>query len=330
MSPTQPPDATPSLPDRSTWLMVLGVFQIVLGCFCLLAVACVAFTILVPMPKTPQGPAIEGSAMIPVAAMYLTLAVIFFWLGIGSICARRWAWTLTVVLSWIWLLMGVAGIVSFVFFSGQMFSLVPQVNVPPQAMLMIQIITGSLMGCIYLFLPGLLLVGYQRESVRATCLRRDPQVPWTDRCPMPVLPLVILHALTAALCMPATAFYGSVVPAFGTVITGAGAVLVIVLMAVAIAYLAWGMYRLQWAAWWGTLLLYVVGTVNTAMFTKASLTEMYEAMHLPAAQWEMIQKSGMIDLLDCWMPWMGPIVGILWLGYLVYLRRYFQRVETQD
>ena len=34
MSITQPPAATPILPDRSTRLMLFGIFQIVLGCFC--------------------------------------------------------------------------------------------------------------------------------------------------------------------------------------------------------------------------------------------------------------------------------------------------------
>ena len=56
--------------------------------------------------------------MIPGIALYLMLAVAFIWLGVGSIRARRWAWTLTVVLSWMWLIMGVAGFVGFRAFRG--------------------------------------------------------------------------------------------------------------------------------------------------------------------------------------------------------------------
>ena len=45
--------------------------------------------------------------MMPAMVFYFLLAVAFIWLGIGLACARRWAWTLTVVLSWMWLLIGV-------------------------------------------------------------------------------------------------------------------------------------------------------------------------------------------------------------------------------
>ena len=47
--------------------------------------------------------------MIPGIVLYFVLAVALVWLGVGSIRARRWAWTLTVVLSWMWLIMGVVG-----------------------------------------------------------------------------------------------------------------------------------------------------------------------------------------------------------------------------
>ena len=34
MSIAQPPATTPALPDRSTRLMLFGIFQILLGCLC--------------------------------------------------------------------------------------------------------------------------------------------------------------------------------------------------------------------------------------------------------------------------------------------------------
>ena len=117
------------------------------------------------------------------------------------------------------------------------------------------------MGCIYILLPALFLIFYHRESVRATCQRRDPQIRWTDRCPMPVLALSILCALSA-LCMPTMVVYRPVMPVFGVVLSGAAGAAVILLMTLAMAYLAWGTYRLQMAAWWGTLLLCIVGILN--------------------------------------------------------------------
>jgi hypothetical protein len=50
---------------------------------------------------------------------------------------------------------------------------------------------------------------------------------------------------------------------------------------------------------------------------------MYEKMRMPAAQLEMLRKSGLIEALSRWMPWMGLVFGVIWLGYLLYVRRYF-------
>ena len=51
--------------------------------------------------------------------------------------------------------------------------------------------------------------------------------------------------------------------------------------------------------------------------------EMYEKMQMPAAQLEIIRKSGMIEAMSGWMPWMASVGGVVWLGYLLYVRRYF-------
>ena len=66
-------------------------------------------------------------------------------------------------------------------------------------------------------------------------------------------------------------------------------------------------------------------------FSRAGLLmEMYEKMEMPAAQLEMIRKSGMIEAISRWMPWMGLVGGAACLGYLWYVRRYFVRKADAD
>jgi hypothetical protein len=275
----------------------------------------------------PQGEAINARMMIPAIVLYFAMAVALIWLGVGSIRARRWAWTLTVVLSWMWLIMGVIACVGVVLFAGPMMSAAmaqQQPKMPPQAIVIMQIITGAVVACIYILLPAVFLIFYHRESVRATCQRRDPQIRWTDRCPMPVLALSILHT-SGVLCMPSTAAYGFLIPVFGVFLSGAAGAAVVLFLTLVLAYLAWGTYRLQMAAWWGTLLLWIVGTLNMVAFPQTGLMEMYEKMGMPAAQLEMIRKSGMIEMMSRCMPWMGLVGGAVWLGYLLYVRRYFVR-----
>ena len=328
MSLAQPPATSHDLPDRSTWLMVLGTVQILLGCLCgLLGVMMAVVPLLGPMAGAPQGQA-TNAPMIPAIALYFVLTVGFIWLGIGSIRTRRWAWTLTVVLSWMWLIMGIAVAVFFVLFAGPMMSAAAQqqAKLPPQMLMIMQIMTGAILGCTYLLLPALFLVFYHRESMRETCRQRDPQIPWTDRCPMPVLALSILYAISA-LCMLSAAANGWVMPAFGVILSGAAGAAVILPLTLAMAYLAWGTYRLQMVAWWGTLLLFIVGILNMVTFSQTGLMEMYEKMHIPAAQLDMMRKSGMIETMSRWMPWMGLLGGAVWLGYLWYVRRYFVHTD---
>ncbi len=335
MSTAQPPIATSLYPDRSARLLLVGIVEVLLGCLCgLLAVMMLALASLGPMALAPQGQAMTVQTMtvqtmVPAVVFYLLLAVGFIWLGIGLVLARRWAWALTVVLSWMWLFMGVVAFVTFMFFMGPMMSasMAKQAKMPPEAMMAMQIINGAFLALFYIILPAVFLVCCHHESVRATCQRRDPKIRWTDRCPMPVLALSILLALSVA-SMSWLAVSAPVMPLFGVFLSGAAGAAVILLISLVLAYLAWGTYRLQMAAWWGTLLLWIAGGVNGVLtFTRTDLLELYEKAGMPADQVEMLRKMGLVESMSRWGPWMCLVGGAVWLGYLLYVRRYFVRSD---
>jgi len=140
---------------------------------------------------------------------------------------------------------------------------------------------------------------------------------------MPVLALSIMLALSV-VSMSGVVAYGPVMPLFGVFLSGAAGAVAILLIALVLAYLAWGTYRLQMAAWWGMLLLWIAGTVNMVVtFSRADLMAMYEKMGLPADQLEMMRKMGFVESMSHWGPWVGLVSGAVWLGYLLYVRRYF-------
>ena len=140
---------------------------------------------------------------------------------------------------------------------------------------------------------------------------------------MPVLALSIMLAW-GTICMPMSLAFGFGMPLFGIPITGPVDVIVILLMTLVLAYLAWGTYRLRMIAWWGTLLVFILGGVNGVVtFSRSGLMEMYEKMGMPPAQLEMIRKSGVVESMSRWGPWLGLLGGAVWLGYLLYVRRYF-------
>ena len=226
--------------------------------------------------------------------------------------------------------MGVVAFVFFLFFAAPMMRglMAQQANMPREAIMAMLIIGGVVTACIYILLPGVFLVLCNQESVRATCQRRDPKTRWTDRCPMPVLAMSMILAF-GVVSMPTAVAYGSVFPLFGVFISGAAGSVVILLIALVLAYLAGGTYRLQMAAWWGTLVLGIAGTLNMVItFSRTDLMEMYEKMGLPADQLEMIRKTGIVESMSHWAPGMGLVGGAVWLGYLLYVRRYFVRSGT--
>ena len=93
--------------DRSSALIGVGVLVVGLGCVAALFAALVAVAALLgPAGGTPARPA----QVLPGLLTCVIVAVSFVWLGIGSIKARRWARTLLLIASWLWLLSGVAGV----------------------------------------------------------------------------------------------------------------------------------------------------------------------------------------------------------------------------
>jgi hypothetical protein len=326
MSTAPSPTAAPAYSDRSATLIVAGVFQILLGCFCGLMAAMMVFLILLgPLPQAAQGQVKPMPVTIQPVILYLLLAVAFVWMGIGLVRARRWAWTLTVVLSWMWLVIGVLAFVVVACLMRQetWAAIAQQGKMTPEMMTMVRIITTVTLVCIYILLPGMFLLLLHHEGVRATCFRRDPKIRWTDRCPMPVLVLSILLAFSL-VSLSSLVSHRNVLPLFGVVLSGSAGAVAILLVAIVQGYLAWGTYRLQKTAWWGTLLWLIVGTVSMVVtFSRTDLMKMYEKMGIPADQTEMIRKMGMVEIMSQWGPWMGLAGGIVWLGYLLFLRRYF-------
>jgi len=97
-----------------------------------------------------------------------------------------------------------------------------------------------------------------------------------------------------------------------------------------LAYLTWGTYRQQMAAWWGTLLLGLAGALDLVItFSVTDLMAMYEKMQMPADQLETMRKMGFIVWMSRSALWMGLVGGVAWVGYMLYVRRYFVRGDDR-
>jgi len=322
----QPAEATPvaitSAPpegfkDRSVGLALFGVVEILIGGF---AALMVPMTIVSLSTQRAGGMGIR--MLFPALGTYCLIAVLFVWLGVGSILARRWARALTLVIFWTWL---VAGIVSMVVYVPIMFGAFSQIfrqaQVPAGAMAAGIVMGGGALGCLYVLLPGAFVLFYQSPHVKATCESRDPRVRWTDKCPLPVLALSLLLGFSAytviwsAACNPAF-------PLFGFLLRGIPGAALYLLNGILLCWLAVGVYRLKTPAWWGTLALYGLWYVSTILtFSRVSMMEYYRGMDFPEEQMKMaVQMAGAMSVF---MTWGMTAFLALFVGYLTYVRKYF-------
>ena len=268
------------------------------------------------------GAATNVRMMIPAVGFYAFLAVLFVVLGIGSILARRWARALTLVLAWMWLAGGILALLMMSVWMPNVFDAAAQEQqLPPQAMIVMQVVMLGTMGCMYLVVPGVFVSFYQSPHVKATCEFKDPHVRWTDNCPLPVLALSLLLGFGAAT-MLFSVCYGGVIPFFGILLKGVPSALVILCITLLFAYLSWATYKLKMGAWWTTLVFYgVLGISAIVTFSRIKMMNFYREMNFPEEQLELMQKSGMVDRMN--MPLMMGASFAAIVGFMLWVRRYF-------
>lgn len=310
----------PDFKDRKTGLVVFGIFQIILGIICALMVPLMIFSVIASSAakNNPASPA----TIIPGILGYILLAVCFVWLGIGSIKARRWARALVLVSSWIWLIGGIAGMFFFL-------SLMPDIyrRMPPEMARTIKYVVTAIITVIYIIIPGAHIIFYGRKNVKATCEARDTQVRWTDKCPLPVLAVSIMFA-GWAFSMLFMGFSGWAVPFFGFILNGIPGAAVLLTVALLSAYITWGTYKLDIAAWRAAVIL-TVGWGFSAIitFSRVSMPEFYRKMKFSEQQLYMIEQYDIFK--GSTMNLYIGLCAVVFLGFLIYIKRYFVVSEFQ-
>lgn len=304
--------------DRSTGLTIYGFVQIAMGGFAALMVP----LLLLSVAFSPQPGGASAAQMIPAAGTYAVIAVAFVWLGVGSIRARRWARALTLVLAWMWMAIGVMSLAMIVLWMPNMSKVLAAQGetMPPQAMTFMYVTMIGTMSCMYLVLPGIFIAFYQRADVKATCDAKDPNVRWTDHCPLPMLSLSLLLGFGATSVIW-SASYGFVTPLFGIILKGVPGALLFLGLSLLFGYLAWVTYKLKLQAWWATLGVGVLFGLSTIVsFSRLSLMDLYREMNIPEDQLKMMEDMGALEMN---IPLMTTVGLAVFVGYLLWVRRYF-------
>jgi hypothetical protein len=300
--------------DRRGGLVVFGILEILTGALC---AAIVAALFLVRSLAPEAAGALDQKTVVAAASVYLAMAVILIWLGIGSALCRRWARTLLLILGWSWLLLGVMTLALLSWLAA---------SVTSQGALggLFRVIAIAVIGIFCVVLPGALVVFYESRHVRATCELRDPKPRWTDRCPLPVLTNSVWLALGGFWFLTAPFLNHFVVPLFGFLATGAIATMCSLAAGAVAVYLAYATYRLRESGWWGMLAVFTLAVVSaTLTFARVDLLEFYRRSGY--AEEQIAPLRNLPFFTSRAMAWINAALYFLFLLYLLWLKKYFRK-----
>ncbi|MES2697377.1 MAG: hypothetical protein V4773_28180, partial [Verrucomicrobiota bacterium] len=333
--PSLPPPlaAPPAAPfrDRHTGLIVFGGLLIAIGAF---------FGLTIPMMLLGQMQGrVAGNVVsvehvphdfkfiLPGLVMMTAGATACIWLGIGSIKARRWARALILCGSWFALCTGILSLFQLPGMLAAIDHAVAQqvgAGQPPGVMLVFKVMMVVMM-LAYIAVPGAFVLFYRSPHVRHTCEVRDPVERWTDRCPLPVLPVCLLQSV-GALSLLFTPAFGGAFPIGSFVLAGWPARLVWLAFGAFSFYAARGFYRCDLRVWRVYLIVVAVFGANGAVSLHLlGMEGYYRASGFSEEQLAVVLQSPMVRSNS--MLWVGLLSGGCFLGYLIYIRRYFRKVN---
>lgn len=311
----------PSGKDMRGWCVAFGLAQLGGASLFLLMAACMLLVAgMGSSLPTPKGaPPLQLSQILSSVALSLAGAVLWIVLGLGSIFPRRWARSVTISLSWIWLAIGFSTVAILVC-NGVPPPPPGQAPMTPAVKAIASFTAVAFAGFFMAFLPGLLIAFYQHPRVRETFETRDPFARWTDACPSSVLTASFFAAFGVVGMLPLLA-HNCVFPVFGYFLSGAAGGVAIVLYTGVVVWVARGLYRLDPCAWKTAMAMVFFGAASAAVtMTCADQTQMYKLMGLSSLEIEQIAKSPVVSSMKwMWLSW------VVQAGYLVYLRRFFRR-----
>jgi hypothetical protein len=273
--------------------------------------------------------------------LYGGLGLLFLAVAYGCITYRRWARPFALTLGWGWVFMGITMLISLSVMMGGIKDMMgrtmekaakssPSAAAMPEMDGIFTVIMVIYFVMIFLFLialPAVILWLQWGDDVRRTYESRDRKVRWTDRQPAPLIGMTIAATLFAACSLPYLFLMQS--PLMKAFLPDGPLKYAWLLIPFVWAYVAWGSYRRQIAAWILAVLALGAGVwfgfstmsgIDWEMFFKQMGIPEKDLGDLVTMSKEIYTPSRMVVLM------IGAMLPTS--GFLIWVLRYFRRAES--
>lgn len=321
-------DESPEAPhrDMKAWLMALGVVEIGGACLMGLMTVLTGIVAMFPPKLAAAGTASPDPRGIWMGVLtYVVLALVWGVLGVGTFRARRTARTVSLAISWMWLVSGAVTLLVMLFMPPMPPPPAPAGQQPlsPGMWRIFLQITMIFIGFFMVVIPGVLVAFLRGRSVRRTCEVLDPHPSWADACPMPVL-IVSFYTGLAGLMFPALSLHNFVMPFFGTILSGAAGAAVLLPLSLVMLWTSRGLFRLDPRAWTVAVSMAFLWPLSSIItFSRVEYSQMYVLMGLSEVEIQRVVQAGFGGGMVR-MTWIG--CGF-YLGFLAYLRKHFTEMR---
>jgi MFS family permease len=314
--------------NRRDWLIAFGIIEILVGCAFLFMILGSAIAFLGPAAARMPPSAMSPRALLALVGLqYGLMAAAFFTGGIGSIRCKNWARILMLVVSGLWLALGLISTLIMAF-------IIPTImhrqsaKIPPgmQHAIMLGMFTAMLV--LGVLLPAIFLFFYTRQSVKATCPAQKaaqgptPAAGGTLAPGLPV-PLVILGVWQALSALSVLAIlFMQLAIVFGVVLRGAAAALVLLAFSALSGYAAWATFHQKLIGW--QIALFTAGFWTISMLVTYARypdpVQLYREMGYSDQMVRAYEQFPQGVPLIC----AGSIVmATVYLVFLLYMRKFF-------
>lgn len=272
---------------------------------------------------------------------YGGIGVLFLCIAYGCIACRRWARPFALTLGWGWVFMGITMLISLSVMMGGIKEMMGRTmekaakSSPSGAAMpamdgiftVIMVIYFVMILIFLIALPSVILWLQWGDDVRRTYESRDPKVRWTDRQPAPLIGMTIAAALFAACSAPYLFMMQS--PLMKAFLPDGPLKYLWLLIPFVWAYVAWGSYRRQIAAWILAVLALVAGVwFGFSAMSGTDWAVFFKQMGIPDKDLEDLTKM----TAELYKP---TRMGVLMIGsmlptfgYLIWVLRYFRSTES--